>query len=236
MAVGATDTWSQSRDEIIADALANVGAIGPDADGDISGPMRAHASRALNRIAKALDATGQFLWRISRATVTTTSGTASHTLVATAYDVDGPMDYKPASSATRTPIWPMSRDEYMGISDRTTSGTPSRYYLEKALSGDGVSVMTAYFWPVPDTTGDTIEYAAFLRAKDYTSGAITSDFPTNWIKCLVYGLTAEIAPTYHQPGMVAQYTALFQAERDLQLGADNEKQGLVFVPFGGSYG
>jgi hypothetical protein len=88
MTTGSTDTWSETRDEIIADALANVGALGPGESA--SGLMRDHAARALNRIAKALDAEGSFLWRTSRLTFSTTAATAGYTLSATAFDVDGP--------------------------------------------------------------------------------------------------------------------------------------------------
>lgn len=238
MSVGTTDTWSQSRDEIISDALANVGVIGPgvDASGSaVQGRLKDFAARALNRLVKSLDAEGQFLWRISRLTVSgnTISGTASYALSARAFDVDAPMTYKAAAGTSRTDIWPMSRDDYMAIPDRTITGTPNRYYLEKAITGAGISQITAYFWPTPSVTGDVVEYPAFLRGLDYNTGATNSDFPTNWIRCLVYGLTAEIAPAFSQAQLSGQYWDMFEAEKNKQLGSDNEKQGVTFVPFGG---
>lgn len=233
MAIGTTDTWAQSRDEIIADALANVGALGPGQDA--TGKTRDFCARALNRIVKALDGEGQFLWRMSRLTLTTTSGTSSHSLSALAFDVDAPMNYKAAADSTRTPIWPMSRDDYMALPDRTTSGRPSRYFLEKTLTGAGIVQITANLWPVPDTTGDTIEYPAALRAKDFNTGATNPDFPTSWTACLVYGLTSEIAPAFGQPELAMQYRALYDAERNKMVGQDNERQNLIFVPFG-NYG
>lgn len=234
MTVGATDTFSQTRDEIIADALGNVGALGPGESA--SGPTREHAARALNRLVKAIDADGQFLWRISRLTVATVAGTASYALSALALDVDEPVSYLQTGGTTRVPLRPMSRDDYMTLPDRTTQArVPSRYYIEKTLTGAGRTLCTMYLYSVPSTTADTVEYAAALRAKDYVTGADTSDFPSNWVQCLVYGLTAEIAPAYNQFSVAQQYREMYLQEKDRQLGNDNEKQGLFFVPFGSSY-
>jgi len=234
MAVGTTDTWSQSRDEIISDALANVGAIGPGEDA--TGKERDHASRALNRIVKAIDAEGQFLWRVSLLTVSTTAATASYTLDATVFDVDEPVNFMQSGGTSRVPVRPMSRDDYMSLPDWTTAGrVPARYFIEKTLSGAGRVLLTMKLWPVPNTTGDTITYAGAVRAKDLDTGALNADFPTNWILALVYGLTAEIAPAYGQPQLAMTYGPMFEAEKQRQIGNDNEKQPLIFVPFGAAY-
>lgn len=232
MTVGATDTWSESRDEIISDALANVGAIGPGETA--TGRTRDFAARALNRIVKALDAEGQFLWRMSRLTFTTTAATASYALSARAFDIDAPMSYVPAAGTGRVSMLPMTRDEYMALTDRTVSGTPGRYFIEKTLTGAGRILCTAILWPVPDTTSDTIEYAAALRAEDYVTGADTSPFPSSWVRALVYALSAELAPGYAQPALVEVYRDQFETEIGKQVGSDNEKQNLILVPFGGS--
>jgi hypothetical protein len=232
MTTGATDTWSQSRDEIIADALANVGALGPGETA--SGAPREHAARALNRIVKALDGEGSFLWRLSRLTFATVASTATYTLSATAFDVDDPVSYLDAGGTTRVPVRPMSLDDYRFKPDRTlTASVPTSYVIEKTLSGAGRTLLTMTLYPVPDSTGDTVEYTAAVRGKDYVAGADTSDFPTNWIQALVYGLTAEIAPAYNQAPLSAQFRDMFMQEKERQLGADNEHQGLTLVPFGG---
>lgn len=232
MTVGATDTFSQTRDEIIADSLANVGALGPGETA--SGPPRDHAARCLNRIVKAIDAEGAFLWRVSRLTFTTVATTATYTLNATAFDVDDPVSYLKAGGTTRVPLRPMARDDFMSLPDRTTAATtPSRYFIEKTLTGAGRTLMTMTLYGVPSASGDTVEYAAAIRAKDYVTGADTSDFPSNWVQCLTYGLTAEIAPAYNQAPLAAQFRDMYMQEKDRQLGNDNEKQGIFFVPWGG---
>lgn len=232
MAQGTTDTWAATRDEIITDALINLGIVEPG--GSAEGKVRDHAARALESVVKALDAEGSFLWRTSRLTFTTTSGTASYTLNATAFDVDEPVSYLASGGTSRLPLMAMSSDDYRLLPDRTTSAKPTRYYIEKTLSS-GRTALTMYLYPVPNATGDTVEYRAQVRAKDHNTGATHPDFPSNWVKCLKYGLTAELAPAYRQLDAMASFIQLYQAEKQQQLGNDNEKQGVVFVPWGGVY-
>lgn len=231
MTTSGSDDWSQTRDEIIGDALVNVGAIGP---GDsVPDGLLEHGRRALDRVVKSIDADGRFLWRIVRRTTTTTDGTASFTLAATDLDVEGPMRFTQASATSSSPIERMTREEYMRLPSRTTeSRAPVRFYVERDLTGTGRVQCTVYLWPVPSTTGDSIEYATFTRTEDFDTGAVTSDFPTSWIKCLVSGLSAELAPAYRQPGLASSFNELFEAERARLLNADNERGDLTFVPYG----
>lgn len=225
MTTATTSTFDQTADEICTDALINVGACGPGrtpAAGQLT-----HARRALNRLVKSIDADGGFLWRIVRRSVVagTVLGTASYTLPTDVIAVDEPANYRRAGQNARTEIRAMSRDDYMVKPDRTTQGVPMQYLTERTLSG-----MTMTLWPVPDATGDDIEYAAVLRAKDFTTGAETADFDQKFIVCLVLGLSAMLAPVYGQDG--SSWDEKFATERDRQLNADNEGGNMTLVPFG----
>ena len=228
MATGSTDTWTSTRDEICTDALINVGAIAPGKDA--SGIKLTHAARALNRVVKSIDADGQFLWRIVRRTTVTTDGTATFQPATDVLDIDGPMSYVRSGATGRSTIDPMSRDDFMSLADRTSEGIPSAYMVERVLTSNQLTVT---LWPVPDATGDTIEYPVALRAKDFTAGSDTPDFNSKWIACLVYGLTMELAPGYGQPGLIAQYVPLFNAEKKRLLADDSEKGNLILVTFVG---
>ncbi len=233
MAVGTTDTFVSTRDEIISDALANLGVIGPGEDA--TGPSRTHAARRLDAIVKELDSKGQFLWRLSRLTTTTSASTATVTISALAIDIDEPIRYTKSGATAAVTLTPMTRDEYMALPDRTiTADVPSRYFIEKTLSGGRASI-TLYLYPEPEDANDTVEYAAFLRAKDFNTGSTNPDFPSSWTRCLGFILTADLAPTYKQPGLVKTYEAMYKPLLEELLGADNEKQGLTFVPFGSGY-
>lgn len=232
MAVGTTDTWSASRDDIVSRALANLGAIGPGESA--TGNMRTDAAARLDAIAKELDAEGDFLWRVARLTFATIASTAGYALNATAFDVDEPVSYLKAGGTSRVPLTAMGSDDYRALPDRTTtSSTPARYTVEKTLSG-GREALTMYLYPVPSATGDTVEYRAAVRAKDFNTGASTPDFPSSWTSCLTNRLSADLAPSYGQGMAVRTFMDLYREQLEKLLGADNEKQGLVFVPFGWS--
>lgn len=228
MTTGATDTFTQTRDEICTDALINVGAIGPGKTA--SGALLTHAARALNRLVKSIDADGQFLWRMVRRTTTTTSGTATFTPATDVLDVDSPMSYIKAGQTGRSTIEPMSRDEFMSLGDRTSTGTPTRFLAERVLASNQITIT---WWPVPDTTGDTIEYAVALRAKEFVAGSDTPDFNSKWILTLVYGLTMELAPGYAQPELIGTYMPLYNAEKKRVLADETERGSTFLVPFGG---
>lgn len=231
MAVGTTDTWAASRDDIINRALANVGAVGPGVDA--AGIIRTDAAARLDSIVKELDAEGAFLWRTTRLTVATTASQGYVTLSATAFDVDEPVSFLKAGGTARVPLTPMSADEYMALPDRTVEAeTPSRYYIEKALSS-GRTALTMYLYPEPSDTGDTVEYRAQVRAKDFNTGATNPDFPSGWHNALVNRLSADLAPSYGQAALVRTFMQLWEDQKARLLGSDNEKQGIQFVPFGG---
>lgn len=230
MTAGTTYNFEVSRDEIIQDALTNVGALGPN--GTPQGVQLIHAARRLNGIVKSMDRDGIHLWRVIRRTTTTTSGTDNFTPAADVLSIDEPMSYLPAASASsRTTLMPLSRDEYMSMPDRTQAGKPMRFYFERSLTAN-----TAKLWPVPDTTGDTIEYGAIVRSRDFDAGSDTPDFPAEWTQCLLYGLSADLARAYGgQMDLAVHFTQLFEAEKEKQFNAQPEHGRTILVPFGGSY-
>jgi hypothetical protein len=235
MTIGATTTFEESRDDVICEALENVGAIGVgESRNNNNGVLFDSAARALNRLVKSLDKDGQRLWRIVRRTANTTDGTASFSLAADVLDVDEPMRYTRSGETQPAGfISPMSRDEYMLIGDRTSEGIPRQFFVERTMT-----TKTVYLWPVPDATGDTIEYAVATRTADFTSGADTPDFPAEWTSCLVYGLTMELAPKFNQKALVAMYKPLFENELSRLVGHDGEKGNITFSPasYGGGAG
>lgn len=226
MTTSSDTTFDLNRDDIISDALVNVGAIGP---GDAAaGQMRDHAARLLNRVVKALDADGGVLWRRVRRTQALTAGTASYTLGADVFEVEEPINFYRSGQTSRSPVRQMSQDDYAVIADRTVRGQPSHFVIETALP----TTMTMILYPTPDATGDTIEYRARVRALDYDTGAQTGDFPSRWLSALVYGLSMELAPGYGQLAQVNAWRALFNDEKQRQLNAGGERGPTILCPWG----
>lgn len=231
MTTSADTKYDGSALQIISDALANVGAIGPGKTA--TGAKFDHGLRLLNDVVKAIDADGSFLWRTSRRTFTTTDGFAEYTIAQTdVLNIDEPINYRRAGQNTRTPIRLISLDDFQLIPDRTIQGVPTMMLVEKTLP----TTVTVTLFPTPDATGDTITYQAMLRAQDYDTGAQTGDFPSRWVLCLKYGLSAELALAYGgQVALARSLRSMFLEEKERQLNASGEKGGFRMVPWGGSY-
>jgi hypothetical protein len=232
MATSGTSVFEEARDDLLAEALENVGGIGPgEVRSSNNSELFEAAARSLNRLVKSIDATGMRLWRIVRRTTTTTLGTATVALGSDVLDPDEPMRYTRSGYTTATPLTAMSRDEYMLLPDRTNQGLPNKFYFEKTLT-----TSTLYLWPVPDATGDALEYAVALRGQDFNSGADTPDFTSKWGTCLVYGLTMELCAKFRQASQIPIWKPLFEAELARVNGDDSPRGAIMFSPFGGFYG
>lgn len=225
MTTSATSSFTQTCDEIMADALTNVGAIGPGKSA--TGAIRTHALRALNRVAKSIDASGNFLWRTVRRDIAIVAGTASYgpTIIGTdVLGLEDPCDFRLTGQNARSQVYAMTNADYRLIGDRTSQGTPTQYLVEWTLTG-----VTLTVWPTPDQAG-TLEIMAALRAKDFVAGANTPDYDPKWNDCLILGLSAQLAPAYGQSAN--DYQARFQAERERLLNNDSPNVGLTLVPWG----
>jgi hypothetical protein len=244
LTIGATTTFTESCDEICTDALSKLGVVAPgvDASGARTSKQLLHARRALNALVKSFDKDGEYLWRITRRTVLVSSFglpaaptySPGFQLAADVLDVDGPMTYFVSGQTKGTPIIPMSRDEFMS-SDRQSLGIPNRFYVEKAGTQTIGNSSNVYFDPIPTAAGDSIEYAAFTRSADFTSGADTPDFVQKWTRCLVWGLAADLCPDYGQTSKMQSFRDVFDAEKAVLIGDDNERGNLRLVPFGNGY-
>lgn len=94
------------------------------------------------------------------------------------------------SSGVRRPIYPLSWDEWMRLTQTTQQGAIAQYFIDKqALS------LNVYFWLVPDTTAAT--GTAHLLLQQQVTGPVnlveTMNFPAEWGLALVWGLADEIA-------------------------------------------
>lgn len=230
MSTSAAYSFDLTVGQVIQLALTDVGAVGP---GMTAQPEQlAHARLRLNALVKSLDARGALLWRIIRRTATTTSGTDNIVPAADVLDLDGMGNYVRSGTTARSLVVPMSRSDYMAVGDRTVSGTPTRYFVERTLTG-----ITVYLHPVPDASGDTFEYSAVVKAKDNTTDANTQDFMQKWGRCLEYGLALDLCHAYAVPvERVAVLRDQYESELDILLNDDNERGPIQLVPWGTYYG
>lgn len=241
MAVPSTATFNPNRARIVQLALTKVGALGPGsvAPAQDAAPLIAHANDCLNALVKSMDADGIMTWRVQRRTLTTIAGQASYAIANDVYDIDQPGRYTISGQTAGNQVMPMSRDEYMVVGDRTLTGVPIQYLVEKTLDASGLQLCTLTFYPVPASSGDTFEYTAVVKARDQTTDADTLDVPQLWVRCLMYGLAADLAYDYGLPmDRIKSLSDAFAEEREKCLMQDGERGDTQLVPWGsfGYYG
>src|SRR3990167_147648 len=215
-----------TRADLVKLALADVGGVGPGktplAD------QKAHANDLLNALAVSLDGKGKRGWRTVRRELALTAALgASYALGTDVWDVDDPMNIRVTGEATRTWVTRVYMDRWMAIGDRTTTGQPIEFMVERTLGTSG-RLLTLQFTPTPDASY-TVEYVAILKTKQQYTDDNTPDFPATWLRVLRYGLALELCPSYKVPtARVTHLNAQYEKALEDAEAEGNEGGGVRF--------
>ena len=101
---------------------------------------------------------------------------------------------------TDTPLFLVSRENYMALTGKGEFGTPSKLYLDMS----SLTSPAIFLWPQPDVDTSTdltqvLHYNAIKRLEDFDSGANTPDFDVKWIEAMVFNLAFKLAYEYQLP-------------------------------------
>ena len=188
-----TPTSFQTAGRVIRMAFKDAGLI---QDGDEpNGEQLADALMRLSDMINLWQTQGLKLWLMSDLSVTLVAGTGTYTLGPAGSTVMvKPMRVISAyflnTSNVRTPLLPLSWDEYTRLSQTTTSGAINSYFVDKQQTQLAVS-----FWNVPDTTAATGTAHLIIQNQATDPVALTDNvgFPMEWAIALRWGLADEIA-------------------------------------------
>lgn len=137
---------------------------------------------------------GLKLWLNVDTSITLVSGTGTYTLgpsgtvvmtkplrVIEAYYLD--------STGIRRPLTVLSWDDYIRLSQVTTTGQINSYFVNKQATQ-----LSVFFWLVPDATAATGTAHLLLQTQvtNFISVTETMDFPPEWRIALRWGLADEI--------------------------------------------
>lgn len=189
MATSGNVAWKLQRDDIITEAMENIGVL--ELGGTPSSTELTSATRSLNLLCKSLQADPSIALRfIDSQTVSLVDGTGSYDLEADTMKV---MDCWLRISGNDTHLDIVSRDEYDLIVGKSAEGQPLKVYIDYSPS-----TPKAYFYPVPDTS-----YTAHIvherRVEDFDSATDDADFPIEATDMIVYGLCFKLSSKYVLP-------------------------------------
>ena len=218
-------------DEIIEEAYERIGLQSG------SGNQLRQARRSLNIMFQEWGNRGLHYWEVANNSITLVDGQATYTMYratgdgtsdATAvYGVDDVLEavYRNASSVD-TPLTKINRSTYQGLSNKTSEGTPSQYFVQRFI--DKVTI-TLYLTPGSSEAGKTINYYYVKRIQDAGAYTNEADVPYRFVPCMVAGLTYYLSQKF-APQRTQELKLLYEDELKRALEEDGSASSSFITP------
>ena len=117
-------------------------------------------------------------------------------------------DYIVKSTSVDTPMTKISRSQYQGFSNKTDTGLPTQYWVQRFV--DKVT-MTLYLTPGAAQDGNYINFYYTKRIDDVGAYTNATDVPYRFIPCMIAGLSYYLAVKY-APQRVQELKLLYEDE------------------------
>ena len=218
-------------DEIIEEAYERIGMQG------VSGNQLRMARRSLNIMFQEWGNRGLHYWEVANNSITLVDGQAEYTMYratsdgtsdATAvYGVDDVLEavYRNSSSVD-SPLTKINRSTYQGLSNKTSEGTPSQYFVQRFI--DKVTI-TLYLTPGSSEAGNTINYYYVKRIQDVGDYTNATDVPYRFVPCMASGLAYYLSQKF-KPEMTQQMKLFYEDELQRALAEDGSSSSSYITP------
>jgi len=220
-----------SISDIVEESYERIGIQG------VSGYQLKGARRSLNIMFQEWSNRGLHYWEIANNSITlvnnqsvytmfrsTGDGTSSATAV---YGVDDILEASFRNSDNiDTPLTKISRSTYQALSNKTSTGQPTQYFVQRFI--DKITV-TLYLTPGTSEAGKFFNYYYVKRiqdAGDYTNDA---DVPYRFVPCMVAGLAYYLAVKY-APEKIQMLKMLYEDELQRALQEDGSSSSSFITP------
>lgn len=230
MSTSGVTSFNVTRNDIILMALEDLKVYAPDFETPPPAAIT-RANKRLNMMIKAMQAAGVGLWLNTIYTQVLTAGSQSYLLGpgSTPVAIPRPLGVVEArvvdTAGNELVMTPMSRDEYMTMPLKSSTGKPTQWYYDPQLV-NGVF----YVWPVADNVTDVIKMTVRTPVQDFVNTDDTPDFPIEWADALHYGLALRLITVYDVPDKIGnhikQMAMITLQDAD---GFDREQNVSVFI-------
>ena len=178
------------------------------------------AKRSLNLMLAEWANRGLNQWTIEQRSFTVTSGTAATTLGTDVIDI---LSVVVRRSGTDFALDRLSRDEYLNIPTKTTTGRPTQFFLDRQITPN------LKIWPTPENSTDVIFYDALTRIQDADTQVNTLEVPFRFYPCLAAGLAYYIA-LKRAPQRLQILKAVYEEEFERAMTEDRDRASFNVVP------
>ena len=183
------------------------------------------AKRSLNLMLLDWSNRGLNQWTISQRTQSLTSGTSEYSLLTDIIDI---LSLSILRDGTYYSLDRISRDAYLSIPNKATTGRPSQFFLDRQLTPN------LKLWPVPENSTDIIYYDALTRMNDADTYTNTLEVPFRFYPCLAAGLAYYIA-IKRSPERVQLLKSVYEEEFQRAAVEDRDRSSTTISPDLGFY-
>ena len=178
------------------------------------------ANRSLNLLLSEWANRGLNQWTIEQRTQALTASDSDYSLGTDVIDILSAVVRRDNVDFTMERI---SRDQYLSIPNKTTTGRPSQFFLDRQTTPN------LKVWPAPENSTDVIHYDALTRIDDSDAFTNTLDVPFRFYPCLAAGLAYYIA-IKRAPERVQLLKAVYEEEFDRAMQEDRDRASFNVVP------
>ena len=178
------------------------------------------AKRSLNILLADWANRGLNQWTIEQRTQSLTSGTAEYSLGTDVIDILNAVIRRGTTDFTISRI---SRDQYINIPVKSTTGRPSQYFLDRQITPN------LKLWATPENSTDTFVYDALTRIQDADTAKNTMEVPFRFYPCLTAGLAYYLAMK-KAPDRIQILKAIYEEEFQRAAAEDANSTPLKLTP------
>jgi hypothetical protein len=215
MATSGTVAFRPDVEEIISEAYERCG-IDPQTR---TGDQAVSARRSLNLLFSEWANRGINYWTVSKNTLTLVKDqTTPYTLPEGTIDIiDAVVSDSSGTDTSDQIINRISIADYNQIPNKTSSGKPSQYMLDKQYTPK------IYLWQIPNKSTYSIVYWSINQLEDINLSNQYADVPYRWSDCICAGLASKLALKY----AADKYQILDSVyERSFSLAASSDNDGV----------
>jgi hypothetical protein len=159
-------------------------------------------------------------WTIKQRTQTVTSSDGEYDLGTDVIDVLSVVVRRSGTDYTMDRI---SRDEYLAIPTKTTTGRPTQFFLDRQITPN------LKIWPLPDNSTDVLVYDSLTRINDADNQVNTMDVPFRFYPCLAAGL-AYYMSLKRAPDRIQLLKSVYEEEMRRAIDEDRDRASFQITP------
>jgi len=178
------------------------------------------AKRSLNIMLAEWANRGLNQWTIEQRTQALTADDSDYSLGTDVIDILSAVVHRGTTDFSMSRI---SRDAYLSIPSKTTTGRPTQFFLDRQITPN------LKIWPAPENSTDTIVYDALTRIQDANSAINTMEIPFRFYPCLTAGLAYYISMK-KAPDRIQLLKSVYEEEFERAIGEDRDRSSFTVTP------